>query len=86
MYGSLNISHDLILESDKWVAEFEIEGDRGICSGRISSMIGDGKNFQDNISFFSKSSRESIHIDKKLDGRWFSDAFYWPYLFLDKCN
>jgi len=78
LYGSLNISHDSILESDKWVAGFEIEGDRGICSGRISSMIGDGKNFQDSITFFSKSFKETIHINKELDGRWFSDAFIGP--------
>ena len=39
------------LESEKWVAGFEIEGDRGACTGRISSMIGDGKNFKDHISF-----------------------------------
>ena len=78
LYGSLNISHDSILESDKWVAGFEIEGDKGVCSGRISSMIGDGKNFQDSITFFSKSFKETIHIDKDLDGRWFSDAFIGP--------
>jgi len=78
LYGSLNISHDSILEADKWTAGFEIEGDRGFCSGKISSMIGDGKNFKDNISFSSKNSNEFLSFNKELDGRWFSDAFIGP--------
>lgn len=78
LYGSLNISHDSILESDKWVAGFEIEGDTGSCSGIISSMIGDGKKFKDSISFFSKNFKKPMYITKELDGRWFSDAFIGP--------
>ena len=78
LYGNLNISHDSILESDKWIAGFEIEGDKGICSGRISSMIGNGKNFKDSISFSSNFSNEFIEITKELEGRWFSDAFIGP--------
>lgn len=78
LYGSLNINHDSILESDMWTAGFEIEGDMGVCSGKISSMIGDGKNFKDNISFTSKNSDEPLVFNKELDGRWFSDAFIGP--------
>jgi|TARA_B110000438_G_scaffold297525_1_gene344046 predicted dehydrogenase len=78
LYGTLNISHDSTLESDKWIAGFEIEGDKGSCSGRISSMIGDGKNFKDNISFSSNNSGENISFNRDLDGRWFSDAFIGP--------
>jgi len=54
--GNLNISHDSIFKSEKWVAGFEIEDDRGTCTGRISSMIGDGKNFKDHISFSTNNS------------------------------
>ena len=78
LYGNLNISHDSILESEKWVAGFEIEGDKGACTGRISSMIGDGNNFKDLISFASNNSDEFIEMNKELDGRWFSDAFIGP--------
>jgi predicted dehydrogenase len=90
LYGSLNISHDSNLESNKWVAGFEIEGDRGTCSGRISSMIGDGKNFKDKISFTSNNStnpNKLIEINKELDGRWFSEAFIGPiYSLMDAIN
>ena len=41
-------------------------------------MIGDGKNFKDNISFSSNYSGEYISINEDLDGRWFSDAFIGP--------
>jgi predicted dehydrogenase len=78
LYGNLNISHDSIFKSEKWVAGFEIEGDRGTCTGRISSMIGDGKNFKDHISFSTNNSNKFIEINKELDGRWFSDSFIGP--------
>jgi|TARA_B110000444_G_C18794987_1_gene574351 predicted dehydrogenase len=78
LQGNLNISHDSFLKSDKWTAGFEIEGDRGICSGRISSMIGDGKNFKDNISFTSSNSNQLIEVNKELEGRWFPDSFIGP--------
>ena len=87
LYGVLNISHDSILEPNEWVAGFEIEGDKGTCNGKISSMIGDGKNFKDNISFFSKSFGEPLHINKELEGRWFSDAFIGPmYSLMDSID
>ena len=78
LHGYLNINHDSILPSDKWVAGFEIEGDKGICHGKISSMVGDGSNFNDKISFSSLTSNGLIQIEKDLEGRWFHDSFVGP--------
>lgn len=84
LHGNLNISHDSILAPNKWTAGFQIEGDEGTCTGRISSMIGDGKTFKDNISFSSKNSTKYIEINKELDGRWFPNAFIGPmYTLMD---
>ena len=78
LFGSLNISHDSLLSSNKWVAGFEIEGVKGSCTGRISSMIGDGKTFKDKISLSAQLENQLFEIEKELDGRWFSNSFSGP--------
>jgi hypothetical protein len=42
--------------SDKWIAGFEIEGEKDVCHKRIIPMIGNEENFKDKILFACKVS------------------------------
>ncbi len=75
LIGSLHVTHDSDLSSDKWKAGYEIIGENGKLEGVISSMIGNGFNFHDSINI---SLNNDIAIKKKLEGRWFSESFAGP--------
>ena len=75
LLGSLHITHDSDLSSDKWKAGYEIIGENGKLEGVISSMVGNGFNFHDSINI---SLNNDIAIKKKLEGRWFSESFAGP--------
>ncbi len=76
--GILNITHDSELTNNKWTAGYEIIGENGICSGIISSMIGNGVNFNDKISLSYIKKNKKINVEKILEGRWFSESFAGP--------
>ena len=64
--GSLNITHDNNLSKEKWTAGYEIIGEKGKCRGIISSMIGNGFDFNDKISFNFLHDNKSINLEKTL--------------------
>jgi len=76
--GSLNITHDNNLSKEKWTAGYEIIGEKGKCRGIISSMIGNGFDFNDKIAFNFLHDNKSINLEKTLNGRWFSESFAGP--------
>ena len=76
--GNLNITHDNNLSKEKWKAGYEIIGEKGKCSGIISSMIGNGFDYNDKISINFMHDNRSINLEKTLVGRWFSESFAGP--------
>lgn len=76
--GNLSITHDNNFRKDKWTAGYEIVGEKGKCSGVISSMIGNGFDFNDKISFNFFHNNSLINSEKNLVGRWFSESFAGP--------
>jgi len=76
--GNLSITHDSQLTKEKWTAGYEIFGELGNCNGIISSMIGNGFDFNDKISLNFLYGNRSINFEKTLEGRWFSESFSGP--------
>jgi len=82
--GVLHITHNSKLQSNKWKAGFKIIGDLGECTGTISSMIGNGKDFYDKIKFSYLKNKILYKYEDKLNGRWFSESFNGPIFSLMK--